>query len=184
MRVCGRAASGDGEIPTYPGPIVQEDSAAARIRKRRLRTDRTPNVIEFVLIIIVAARQRDPLFNFTGRRVVRIRRATDRLAGVAEDFGETEAEIRPPQERIRGAIEDTAGRGETAIGDLDVRGVVLVSNNVCVGLLDHEPRRGDGYNGNNFVWINSCARTGNRGLADRCKHRPHAEVVRGSRAVR
>jgi hypothetical protein len=93
VRVCGRAASGDGEIPTYPGPIVQEDSAAARIRKRRLRTDRTPNVIEFVLIIIVAACRWDPLFNFTGRRVVRIRRATDRIAGAAEDFGETEAEI-------------------------------------------------------------------------------------------
>jgi hypothetical protein len=93
VRVCGEAASGDGEIPTDPGAIVQEASAAARIRERRLGTDRSPKVIEFVLIVIVAACRWDPLFNLTGRRVVRIHRATHRLAGAAEDFGETEAEI-------------------------------------------------------------------------------------------
>jgi hypothetical protein len=96
VRVCGRAASGDGKIPTDPGPIVQEVCTAAGIRERRLGTDRTPNVIEFVLIIIVAACQWDPLFNSIGWRVVRIHRATYRLAAAAEGFGEAEAGIRPP----------------------------------------------------------------------------------------
>jgi len=184
VRVCGGAASGDGEIPTDPGPIVQGFCAAAGIRERRVRTDRTPKVIEEALEIIVAAYRWDPLFDLTGGRVVLIHRATYRLAGVAEAFGETEAGIRPPQERIPGAIEDTAGRGETAISDLDFGVVVLISNNVRVGLLDYEPRRADGYKGHNFVWSNSCAQAGNRGLADRCEHRPLSDAVRGGRAVR
>ena len=61
-----------------------------------MRTDRTPKVIEEALEIIVAACRWDPLFDLTGWRVVLIHRATYRLAGVAEAFGEAEAEIRPP----------------------------------------------------------------------------------------
>jgi len=184
VRVCGRTASGDGETPTDPGPIVLEVSTGAGVRERYFGTDRTPKVIEEVLVIIVAACQWDPLFDLTGRGVVRIHRATHRLAAIAEDFGEAEAGIRPRQERIPGAIEDTAGRGDTAIGNFDFRGVVLISNDVCIGLLDLERRRADDNDGNNFVWISSCARAGNRGLANRCEHRVRANAVRGGRAVR
>ena len=61
---------------------------------------------------------------------------------------------------------------------------MLISNNVCVGLVDHEPRLADSYDCNNFVWIDSCPRTGNSGLAERGEHCPLAEVIRGGRAVR
>jgi hypothetical protein len=111
VRVCGRATCRDGEIPTDPGAIVQWVCAGAHIRERCVGTDGTPDIVVVALEEIVAARQWDQLFNSIGGRIVLIDRASHRLARAAEALSKAVAEIRPRQERIPGAIEDTASGG-------------------------------------------------------------------------
>ncbi len=118
-----------------PAPLSRS-CAGAGIRERRLGTDRTPDNIELVLEIIVAACQWDQLFDLIGWRVVCIHRATHRLAVVAEDFCETVAGIGPAQERVNRPIEDTACRVGTVVADLDLRRVILLADDIGVGLLD------------------------------------------------
>ncbi len=68
-----------------PAPLSSRVVEADGIRERRFGTDRTPDYIELVLEIIVAACQWDELFDLTGWRVVCIHSATHRLAVAAED---------------------------------------------------------------------------------------------------
>ena len=169
VRVCGRAASGDGEIPTDPGPVVQVVCAGAGIRERHLGTDRTPDNIELVLEIIVAACQWDELFDLIGWHVVCIHRATHRVAVAAEDFCETVAGIGPAQERVSRPIEDTACRVGTVVADHDLRRVILLADDIGVGLLDDQPRCGHVHDRNHFKRISRRSGAGHRCLADRGK---------------
>jgi hypothetical protein len=169
VRVRGRAASGDGEIPTDPGPVVQVVCAGAGIRERRLGTDRTPDCIVLVLEIIVAACQWDPLFDLTGWHVVCIHRASHRVAVAAEAFCETVAGIGPAQERVTRPIEDTACRAGTVIADHDLRRVMLLAVDIGVGLLDVQPSCGHVHDRNHFKRISRHSGAGHRCLTDRGK---------------
>ncbi len=56
--------------------------------------------------------------------------------GCAEDFCETVAGIGPAQERVNRPIEDTACRVGTVVADHDLRRVILLADDIGVGLLD------------------------------------------------
>jgi hypothetical protein len=184
VRVRGRAASGDGEIPTDTGPVVQGRCAGAGIRERHFGTDRTPDHIELVLVIIVAACQCDELFDLIGWRVVCVVRATHRVAVAAEDFCETEAGIGPAQERVSRPIEDTACRDEAVVADLDLRRVILPAGDIGIGLLDDQPRCGHGHDRNHFKRISRRSGAGHGCLADGGERSIREGVVRGGIVVR
>ena len=69
-----------------PAPLSRLSVQAQVSGNGILETDRTPDHIELVLEIIVAACQCDELFDLTGWHVVCILRATHRVAVAAEEL--------------------------------------------------------------------------------------------------
>ena len=134
-------------------------------------TDLTPDCIVLVLEIIVAACQWDPLYDLTGWHVVWIHRASHRVAVAAEEFCETIAGIGPAQERVSRPIEDTACRAGTGVADHDLRSVMLLADDIGVGLLDDQPRFGHAHDRNHFKRISRRSGAGHQCLADRGKRR-------------
>ena len=184
MRVRGRGANGDGEIPTDPAPVIQEVCAGAGIGEGHLGTDLTPDCIVVVLEIIVAACEWDPLFDLSRWHVVLIHRASHRVAVAAEDFGEAVAEIGGGQERVTRAIEDTVCRVGTVVADHDMRRVKLLTDDIGVGLLDEQPGFGHAHDRNYCKRISRRSGAGHGCLADGGEHRSRADAVRAGRAVR
>ena len=176
MRIGGGATCSNAEIPADPGPVILERGADARIRERCFRADKTPNRAVEALVEVVAARQRHPLLDPVGRNVVRIYRATHRLAGT-EDLGEAEAEIGPSEERIPRPIEHSARRAGAIVGDHHFRSVRLISDDIPIGLLNAQTGCADIHDRDDLEWVDRRPGSRDRGLTDRREHCVRSEVA-------
>lgn len=176
MRISGRSARRNVEIPTDPGPVILKGIAAAHVRERHLCTDPMPDLAIEGFVEIVAPRQRGPLFDSVGRYVIWINRATYSVA-VAEDLREAVAGIRALKVGIGGPKKYAVRRTRAAVTNHYIRSVGLVSDDIRIGLLNPKARRGDIHNGDDFKWITRCARAGNRGLANRRENDIGSEVA-------
>ncbi len=174
VRTRDAAAGRHSDVPADAGAVVLLGRAVARVCERQVRADRRPYRSIEGLVVVVAAGQRNELFDAPGRHVVRILRAADR--GAVQD---AVAGIRTAEVAVHRAVQDPRHRRCATVRYCDVSAIGLLSDDVAVDLRDRKAGRADTDDGRDRERIRGRAGAADRRLADRRERR-----IRADRAAR